>query len=453
MATLGLVAESVHGVLHGPDRGFDAVSSDTRSLRADELFVALRGPNFDAADFIAEAERIGAAGALVEQHLDSGLAQVVVADTRQALADFARAWRQRFDLPVVGITGSNGKTTVKEMTAAIFRAHAGDASEVLATRGNLNNDIGLPLTVLELRPSHRAAVFEMGASAPGEIAYLAAVAQPSVGIVTNAGPAHLEGFGSLEGVAQAKGELFASLPADGTAIINRDDAFFDEWLARCPGCRVLSFGLGPHADVRASDIRGDGAALEFTLHLTDTKFPVHLGLAGQHNVRNALAAAAAALATGVERGAVQQGLAGLVHSAGRLRRLESATGAVIFDDSYNANPASLQAAIEFLAGQPGETWLVLGDMKELGTDSAPLHRESGAAARKAGLSRLLCVGEESRAAVTAFGAGASWFESRDALVAAVEADLGPGVTLLVKGSRSMGMETVAAALAATGREG
>ena len=452
MTTLAQVAESVHGVLHGPDRSFDAVSTDTRSLRADELFVALRGPNFNAADFIADAERIGAAGALVEQRQDSGLAQVVVADTREALGAFARAWRQRFDIPVIGITGSNGKTTVKDMTAAILRAQAGDDAAVLATRGNLNNEIGLPLTVLELRAGHRAAALEMGASGPGEIEYLAAVAQPTVGIVTNAGPAHLEGFGSLEGVARTKGELFAALPADGTAIINRDDVFFDAWLARCPGCRVLSFGLGPHADVRATDIRDDGASLEFTLHLPDTKFPVRLGMAGQHNVRNALAAAAASLASGVERGAVQQGLAAAVHATGRLRRLESATGAVIFDDSYNANPASLQAAIEFLAAQAGETWLVLGDMKELGPDSSRLHRETGAAALGAGLRRLLCVGDESRAAAEAFGKGADWFESQDALLAAVAGDLGAGVTVLVKGSRSMGMEKVAAALAAMGGE-
>jgi UDP-N-acetylmuramoyl-tripeptide--D-alanyl-D-alanine ligase len=216
---------------------------------------------------------------------------------------------------------------------------------------------------------------------------------------------------------------------------------------------VLSFGLGPQADVRATDIRANGAALEFMLHLPDTKFPVHLAMAGQHNIRNALAAAAAALAAGVERGAVQQGLAAAANVAGRLQRIESATGAVVFDDSYNANPASLHAAIEFLAAQPGQTWLVLGDMKELGPDSARLHRDSGAAARDAGLSRLLCVGNEARAAVEAFGAGANWFASRDALIAAAAGDLGPGVTVLVKGSRSMGMETVAAALAGSGGEG
>lgn len=453
MATLGMVAESVRGVLHGADRAFDAVSTDTRSLREDELFVALRGANYDAADFVVDAARLGAAGALVERHVASDLAQVVVPDTRDALGELARVWRQRFAMPVIGVTGSNGKTTVKDMTAAILRAHTGDDAAVLATRGNLNNEIGLPLMVLELRALHQAAVFEMGASAPGEIGSLAAIAQPTIGIVTNAGPAHLEGFGSLEVVAKTKGELFASLPADGTAIINRDDPFFDDWLARCPGCRALSFGLGPHPDVRATDIRENGSSLEFTLHLPDTHFPVRLAMAGQHNVSNALAAAAAALAVGVDRGAVQDGLAKAAQPAGRLRRLESATGAVVYDDSYNANPASVLAAVGFLAAQPGETWLVLGDMKELGPDSLELHRDCGAAARDAGIDRLLCVGDHAREAATAFGDGGDWFESREALIAAAQKDLGAGVTVLVKGSRSMGMEKVAAALVAAGGEG
>ena len=453
MGTLAMVADSVQGVLHGEDRRFAAVSTDTRSLRADELFIALRGPHFDAADFIADAERQGAAGAVVERQVDSRLPQVIVPDTRAALANLARAWRDRFNVPVIGVTGSNGKTTVKELCAAILRADTGADDAVLATRGNLNNDIGLPLMVLELRPSHRYAVFEMGASGLGEIAPLAGIARPTVGKDTNAGPAHLEGFGSVEGVARTKGEMFAALPQDGTAIINRDDDFYDEWLARCAGCRTLSFGLAPHADVRATDIRANGNTLDFTLHLPGTHFPVHLAMAGQHNVCNALAAAAATLAAGVERGAVQQGLAAATQVSGRLRRLESPTGAVVYDDSYNANPASLMAAIEFLAAQPGKNWLVLGDMKELGPDSKALHAQCGKAARKAGLAGLFCVGEEARAAAEAFGSGSACFDTREALIAAVRDELAHGVAVLVKGSRSMGMEKVAAALAGTDGEG
>ncbi|MGI9330316.1 MAG: UDP-N-acetylmuramoyl-tripeptide--D-alanyl-D-alanine ligase, partial [Gammaproteobacteria bacterium] len=255
MGTLGMVAESVHGVLHGPDREFDAVSTDTRALNGGELFVALRGPNFDAADFIAQAERLGAAGALVERRTECALAQVQVVDTRLALGDLARFWRSRFVLPVIGITGSNGKTTVKEMCAAIMRAHCGDDAAVLATRGNLNNDIGLPLMVLELRDSHRAAVLEMGASAAGEIDYLAKIAAPHIGILTNAGPAHLEGFGSIAGVARAKGELFDALADDGIAIVNHDDVHYSAWRERCGHRRVISFGLHPDTDVRAEAIR------------------------------------------------------------------------------------------------------------------------------------------------------------------------------------------------------
>lgn len=452
MGTLAMVAESVGGVLHGKDRSFAAISTDTRTLGADELFIALRGPNHDAATFVADAERQGAAGVVVDRRLDSALPQIVVGNTREALANFARRWRDGFDGPVIGVTGSNGKTTVKEMCAAILRAHAGEDGAVLATRGNLNNDIGLPLMVLELRPSHRYAVFEMGASAAGEIETLAAIAKPAVGIVTNAGPAHLEGFGSLQGVARAKGEIFAALPRDGTAIINRDDDFYADWLDRCPGCRTLSFGLAPHADVRATDIRENGSSMEFTLHLPGTHFPVNLAMAGEHNVRNALAAAAATLAAGAERGAVQQGLAAAVGVSGRLRRLESQKGAVVYDDSYNANPASLMAAIHFLARQPGETWLVLGDMKELGADSKALHAECGAAAREAGVSRLLSVGDEAAAAAAAFGQDGLGFESRDALISALSSELAPGVTVLVKGSRSMGMEKVVAALAGANGE-
>ncbi len=453
MGTLGMVADSVHGVLHGADREFDAVSTDTRSLSGGELFVALRGPNFDAADFIDQAERLGAAGALVERRTECELAQVEVVDTRLALGDLARFWRTRFVLPVIGITGSNGKTTVKEMCAAIMRVHCGDGAAVLATRGNLNNDIGLPLMVLELRDSHRAAVLEMGASAAGEIDYLAKIAAPHIGILTNAGPAHLEGFGSIAGVARAKGELFDALADDGIAIINHDDAYYSSWRERCGSRRVISFGLHPDADVRAEAIRvAENGCMAFSLCNGGDVFPVSLPMPGQHNVPNALAAAAAALAAGVAVASIQAGLLATRNVGGRLLSVTSASGAQLFDDSYNANPASLEAAITFLAAQPGETWLVLGDMGELGPESEQLHRDCGKVARDAGLSRVLCVGGLARAAAAAFGPGGRSFDSREELVAAVGSELKAGITVLVKGSRSMGMEKVVAGLAAAGGE-
>ncbi len=254
MGRLSMVAESVGGRLFGDDQSFDSVSTDTRALSAGQLFFALRGENFNAGEFVDQAARLGAAGAVVEQRADCDISQVEVVDTRLALGRLARSWRRKFDLPVVGVTGSNGKTTVRAMIAAILQADQSDASAVLATQGNLNNDIGLPLTVLRLRESHRCAVFEMGANHAGEIAYLADIAAPSVAIVTNAGPAHLEGFGSIAGVARAKGELYTSLADDGIAVINADDDYRDTWLALSDQRRVLTFGLQPSADYSATDI-------------------------------------------------------------------------------------------------------------------------------------------------------------------------------------------------------
>jgi UDP-N-acetylmuramoyl-tripeptide--D-alanyl-D-alanine ligase len=317
----------------------------------------------------------------------------------------------------------------------------------------LNNDIGLPLMVLELRDSHRAAVLEMGASAAGEIDYLAKIAAPHIGILTNAGPAHLEGFGSIAGVARAKGELFDALADDGIAIINHDDAYYSSWRERCGSRRVISFGLHPDADVRAEAIRvAENGCMAFSLCNGGDVFPVSLPMPGQHNVPNALAAAAAALAAGVAVASIQAGLLATRNVGGRLLSVTSASGAQLFDDSYNANPASLEAAITFLAAQPGETWLVLGDMGELGPESEQLHRDCGNVARDAGLSRVLCVGGLARAAAAAFGPGGRSFDSREELVAAVGSELKAGITVLVKGSRSMGMEKVVAGLAAAGGE-
>ena len=443
MGRLSMVAESVGGQLVGADRPFDSVSTDTRSLQPGELFFALRGDRFDAARFVDEAERLGAAGAVVEQPADSSLPQVIAGDTRAALGRFARSWRRRFELPVIGVTGSNGKTTVRSMIAAILRAEWPDPGHVLATQGNLNNEIGVPLTVLRLRATHRSAVFEMGANHVGEIAYLADIGAPTIGVVTNAGPAHLEGFGGLDGVARGKGEMFGSLPEDGLAVVNFDDDYRDFWLGLCGARRVVGFGLSPAAAYRAEEIdECAGDALAFTLVGPGIRLPIRLPMAGRHNLRNALAAAAATMAAGASAQSVQDGLAATGNVGGRLKRVESPTGAVIYDDSYNANPASVRAGLEFLAAQPGQTLFVFGDMGELGSEATALHEKVGRDAHELGIDRLFATGDLSVAAVDAFGDGAVHYPDREALTDALKAELRDGLVVLVKASRFMGLEQV-----------
>jgi UDP-N-acetylmuramoyl-tripeptide--D-alanyl-D-alanine ligase len=450
MGTLAMVAQSVSGRLVGADRAFESVSTDTRSLQPGQLFFALHGEKFDAASFVAEAANRGAAGAVVEQHQSSDLSQVEVSDARHALGQWAKCWRAQSAVAVIAVTGSNGKTTVKEMISGILTEHLGAAADLLVTEGNLNNEIGLPLTVLQLIDRHRIAVLEMGASHTKEIAYLADIAAPGIGVVTNAGVAHLEGFGSREAVAAAKGELFESLSSDGIAIVNRDDPFFETWLHLCGDAAVHSFGLDAAADYRAIDIHetvaGGRSELRFNIQTTGDTVSVCLPMAGRHNVRNALAATAAARAAGASWDAVQRGLAATGNVSGRLRGLPGAGGATLYDDSYNANPGSVQAAIEFLAARNGETWLVLGDMAELGPDSLSLHRETGALAKRAGVARLFCIGEQSRATAAEFGDGAEWFEASESLAESIRAMPKDGVTILIKGSRCMGLEKLVAIL-------
>jgi UDP-N-acetylmuramoyl-tripeptide--D-alanyl-D-alanine ligase len=448
---LAELARVTGGVLQGADAAFGVVASDTRKLERGALFVALRGERFDGHDFVAQAATLGAVGALVGHRVTAPLAQVVVRDTLAALADFARAWRQDFAGTVVGLTGSNGKTTVKEMIGAIL----GACGPCLVTEGNLNNHIGVPLMLSRLEAGHRYAVIEMGANHRGEIAHLASIAEPDVGLVINAGPAHLEGFGDIEGVARGKGELFEALDVEDTAVINADDRFATFWhgLARGAG-RVLTFGLHERADFSAKDLRGslgsDGFATEFDLDCPLGRQRIRIALAGEHNVMNALAAAAAASAAGASLEAITTGLAAMRPVSGRLQIRAAVNGARLLDDSYNANPASLRAGLAALAALPGDHWLVLGEMRELGADSAQLHVEMGELARQSGVSRLLAVGDEARHAVEAYGPGATWFASVDDLVAAVRPDLRAGLTLLVKGSRSNRLERVSDALAAGG---
>jgi UDP-N-acetylmuramoyl-tripeptide--D-alanyl-D-alanine ligase len=444
MGTLTTVAQAVSGHLVGDDGDFESVSTDTRTLRPGQLFFALHGENFDADIFVAEAGRKGAAGAVVQQRQSCNLSQVEVGDAREALGQWAKSWRDRFSVAVIAVTGSNGKTTVKEMIASILTEHLGGTDDLLVTEGNLNNEVGLPMTVLKLRARHRIAVLEMGASHSTEIAYLANIATPGIGVVTNAGVAHLEGFGSKEAVAAAKGELFESVAPSGIAIVNRDDPFFEAWLGLCGDATVKSFGLDAEADYSAGDIQetitGQRCELRFNILFGGAAEPVVLPMAGRHNVRNALAAAAAARAAGSSWEAVRRGLAAMGNVSGRLRSLAGSGGATLYDDSYNANPGSVIAAVEFLAAQGGRTWLVLGDMAELGAESLALHREVGAAAKSAGVARLFCIGSQSRAAADEFGTGAEWFSDRQSLAETIMAMPRDGVTILVKGSRCMGLE-------------
>lgn len=423
----------IDGRVRDGDQRFYGASIDSRTVAEGELFVAIRGERFDGHDFVAAAAERGAAAALVEQPV-TGLPSVEVADTRAALGQLGHRWRARMSATVVGITGSNGKTTVKEMIAAILTRRG----QTLATRGNYNNDLGVPLTLVRLGTEDRFAVIEMGANRPGEIARLAELAEPVVAVVTNAAAAHLEGFGTLEGVARAKGELFATLPGDGVAVINADDNFAPLWRELAGDRRVISFGLTGDADVRASELDDTS----FTLHTRGEEARVTLRLPGVHNVSNALAAAAcaAALESGIDD--VVAGLAQVEIPAGRMQRRTADSGALLLDDSYNANPASLAAGLEVLIELPGEHWLVLGDMGELGPDSGSLHREAGTMVTTAGVNRLYTLGPLAALAAACFDGDARCFYDRDELISGLKRDLHEGVACLIKGSRAMGMEHV-----------
>ncbi|HEV3286722.1 MAG TPA: UDP-N-acetylmuramoyl-tripeptide--D-alanyl-D-alanine ligase [Steroidobacteraceae bacterium] len=453
--TLEEFARACGGRLQGADAAFADVVSDSRTLKRGQLFVALAGPRFDGNDFVAAALKAGAAGALVSRAQPAALPQIVVADTQAALERAARTWRAHFAGPLVGVAGSNGKTTAKEMTATIL-AQAGDC---LATRGNLNNHIGVPLTLMRLTPEHRFAVIEMGANRPGEVAALVALARPSIGMITNAGAEHLEGFGSLEGVARAEGEMVTGLTAAATAVINADDEFVSLWRGSTPA-RVVTFGVRHSADFSAHEVRtsvgAGGFRTRFRLEAPQGSTAIELSLGGSHNVANALAAAAAAASAGATLEHIAAGLAAVRAVPGRLQFKQSKSGAWLIDDSYNANPSSVRAAIEVLASLSGRKWLVLGDMGELGGFAAEAHAEIGEFARAQGIERLYATGPLMQRAVDSFGAGARWFGSAAELTAAVDEALrgaGPEVRLLIKGSRFNRLERVVDALAGSAQAG
>ncbi len=444
---LSKVAEAVSGRMLGEDLALNGVSTDTRAIASGQLFVALKGERFDAHDFLAQAVASGTSALLVSDSdkVPAGVPAVVVDDTRLALGRLAQAWRASFDLPMIAVTGSNGKTTTKEMIAAILQAEFGAA--VLATRGNLNNDIGLPLTLLGLNAGHRAAVIEMGMNHPGEIAYLAPIGAPTVALVTNAQRAHLEGMGDLDEVAREKGSIFTGLPADGVAVINADDVYADFWRKAAGGRPVRTFAIDNAADVRGA-VHEHGLEVALTLTAPEGEAEIALQVSGRHNARNAMAAAAACLAAGVPLASVVAGLSGFAGVKGRLQRRAGKGGADILDDTYNANPDSVRAGIDVLAATIGKKLLVLGDMGEIGEASNQYHDEIGGYAKSQGVDQLFALGEACKQAVRNFGDGARHFCTVEKLIAAVDKELGPETTVLVKGSRFMKMERVADALAA-----
>ena len=474
MMSLKEAAAAVGGELHGAPVRFSGVSTDSRRVSAGDLFVALAGERFDGNDYVAEAAVRGAVGAITQRVVGAGmpLPQVVVADTRMALGRLAAHWRGRFSLPLVALTGSNGKTTVKEMLAAILAAYCADRAPVLATEGNLNNDIGMPLTLLRLREHHRYAVIEMGMNHEGEIAYLTRIARPTVAIVNNAHRAHVGILGSVEAIARAKGEIYAGLGPGGIAVVNEDDAFASYWKSlngRAPSPsgargvergveegrggatvsrRIVSFGLAESADVRATV-----AGRQLRIVTPVDAFAVALQVEGEHNVRNALAACAAAHALEIPPHAMQAGLAAFAGVPGRLQRRAGPAGAAVIDDSYNANPESMKAALRALAAEPGRRAFVMGDMGELGAESAALHAEVGAYAREQGIDALFALGPDSAAAVSAFGKGARHFDDVASILEAARREAEAGTTLLVKGSRFMRMERIADGLAPAGQPG
>ena len=449
MMMLSQAAKVLNGSLVGADVQFTAVSSDSRKLSQGDMFVALRGERFDGYEFIAQAAQSGAAAAMVnadshKEHpanLDSISSAIVVADTRLALGQLAAHWRKQFDIPLVAITGSNGKTTVKEMLACILCAAAGNKAAVLATTGNLNNDIGMPLTLLKMGRQHRYAVVEMGMNHPGEIDYLTRIACPDMALVNNAGTAHLEGLGSVEAVARAKGEIFAGLRANGMAIINADDDSAPLWRTLVGAHPLLEFGLGQQADV-SGRWHPKGFGLQIEVRTPQGNFTADLQVPGEHNACNALAATAAAIGLNIPLEIIAAGLERFGGVAGRLQRKPARHGATLIDDTYNANPASLSAAIGVLASARGKRVLVLGDMGELGEKTASFHAETGREARDAGIERLFALGALSANTAREFGNGARHFESIEDLQDALEKELGGDTTVLVKGSRFMKMERV-----------
>ena len=453
MLDLASAAKAIGARHIGANAGFERVTTDSRDIRPGDLFVGIRGERFDGQAFADQALAAGAVAVMLQQGavLSTPGARVLeVDDTRLALGRLAAFWRSRFPIPLIAITGSNGKTTVKEMLASILRQVAGGPG-VLATAGNFNNDIGMPLTLLRLNPEHRYAVIEMGMNHLGEISYLSNLAKPDVALVNNVGTAHIGELGSIEAIAQAKSEIFEGLKESGTAVLNSDDRFADGWRTRVGARRIVDFGLDRKAAISARYELAAFASL-VTFRTPREEFVATISIPGLHNIRNALAAVACAFALNVPAAAMAAGLASYVGVKGRLQRKRHPSGALVIDDTYNANPESMQAAIAVLAAYPGRKFFVMGDMGELGAGAEALHVLIGEVAKKAGIDALLALGDMSKAAVRGFGPGAKHFDGVEGLVAELSTQLEHGATVLVKGSRFMRMERVVEALGAVNGE-
>jgi UDP-N-acetylmuramoyl-tripeptide--D-alanyl-D-alanine ligase len=439
-------AETLQAKYHGEDVCFTGCSTDTRTLKDKELFIALRGENFNGHDYLDKAKALGASAVLVdEKHAGASSftgSSILVRNTRQAMGELAKSWRAGFSIPLVAITGSNGKTTVKEMVAGILSCKA----SVLATQGNLNNDIGVPQTLFGMGEEHQYAVIEMGANHPGEIEWLSNIAQPTVATITQCAPAHLEGFGSIEGVAQAKSEIFNGLQEDGVAVINGDDDFAELWMEKSNHYNQLTFGLGSGNEVTAELIIIDEDKSSFQMITPVGNIELTLNLPGRHNILNAMEAAACAISLGITLSDIKQGLESISAVKGRLQIKFGLKQCRIIDDTYNANPASLDAALKVLQKFPGRHWLVIGDMGELGDDAEALHARAGEISKASGVERLYTLGELSRASAEAFGEGAQHMNNHEQLARLLSEEVAADVTVLIKGSRAMGMEYLVDAL-------
>src|SRR5450631_1365309 len=446
--TLSDAARVLGGRLIGEDLRYHVVSSDSRTLGPGALFVGLRGPHFDGAEFVAAAAARGAVGALLDRAVAVALAQIVVPDSLRALQQLAAAWRADFDTPIVAIGGSNGKTTTKEMTAAILSR----MGPCMATHGNLNNHIGVPLTLMRLELSDRSAVVEMGANRIGDVAEHVTLARPTVGLITNAGAEHLEGFGDLDGVAKGEGEMVAGLEPTATAVINADDAYAGYWRSVSAAPRIVTFGVHGGADFTAKNsvqaIERGEFATRFTLVCPLGERAITLKVGGAHNIANALGAASAASAAGASVDDIAAGLVDFRAVSGRLQLKAGLRDSWVIDDSYNANPSTVRAGLEVLRSIPGTTWLVLADMAELGEHTSDSHAHTGSYARVCGVKRLFALGPQSSRAAETFGPGAEWFADVDSLIRRLQAELAPGVTVLIKGSRMNRLERVVQALSA-----
>lgn len=452
---LSVLAEWLQTTPQGKEVTVTGISTDTRTLVPGDLFVAIKGEQVDSHDCLKEAEMKGAVAAIVSEAVETPLSLLKVSDTVSALGEIAHHYRQQFKLPIVSITGSCGKTTVKEMLASILAVRG----PMLANQGNLNTEVGVPLTLLRLEDQHQTAVVEMGARKGGDIRYLMQIASPAVTLITNAGVAHIEIFGSERGIAEAKGEIYAHLDPQGIAVMNIDEPHFTYWQSLLKGQSVITFGFQPTADVTAYQIAHTAMDSVFTLKTPEGSIQIQLSAPGKHNIANALSAAAAGVALGFSLTDIQQGLEAFVPVSGRLQIKLSATGIRIIDDTYNANPQSVKAALDVLSAFQGHKIFVMGDMLELGNDSLQLHRDIGVYARQLGISQMMGIGKFTQAAIEGFGESGQHYPSKAKLIQDLllvldkQDQSGKNEnTVLIKGSRSMRMEEIVAALLKNSKE-